>query len=67
MTNEDLACLVQAIFNIVQNNGDRQKLVGRMLMSGWAWQIPLQTPTTGVDTVEHYLYDELRKLHRDIP
>ena len=63
MTNEELAALSHAILNIASTVEDRQKLIGRLLMSSWAWQIPLNRPDTGVDTVEHYLYDELKKLH----
>ena len=62
MTNEELSKLTQAIYNIAQTEEDRQKLIGRMLMTGWAWEIPLNKPDAGVDTVEHYLYDELQKL-----
>ena len=63
MTNEELSKLTQAIYNIAQTEADRQKLIGRMLMTGWAWEIPLNKPDTGVDTVEHYIYEELKKIH----
>lgn len=66
MTNEELSNLAQAIYNIAQTEEDRQRLIGRMLMTGWAWNIPLKTPDTGVVTVEHYLYDELKKMHPEI-
>ena len=63
MTNEELSRLTQAIYNIAQTDEDRQRLVGRMLMTGWAWEIKLNKPDIGVDTVEHYLYEELKKIH----
>lgn len=63
MTNEELSNLAQAIYNIAQTEEDRQRLIGRMLMTGWAWSIQLKTPDKGVDTVEHFLYDELKKIH----
>ena len=67
MTDEELVMLSRAILNIAPTVEDRQKVIGRLLISSWAWQMPLKTPDTEVDTIEHYFYNELKKLHTELP